>query len=276
MYLCSNPAPTFYTCDRKIFHKSEYHVTRRYSRSVLILMLGGILRFREDGKDIELRVGEYYIQRDGLLQEGVLLGDLPEYFYIEFYGTYSEEVRGGIALRGKFRREVLLPLMEECVSSFYGQKPSLFYLNSVLSRVLDILLTEASDANEHFRIAARLKDYLESNYPSDLSMHMLSQKFGYSENHLNRVFRAAYGVTPHRFLSGVRIAKAHWLLLNTDVPVNRVSEMVGYSDPSVFYRGFIKMYGVSPRTVREGSDIKSAENVKSIEESLREDNTQAE
>lgn len=252
MYLCSSPAPTFHTCDRKVFHRSEYHVTRRYKRSVLILMLDGILRFREDGNDIELLAGEYYIQRDGLLQEGVTLGESPEYYYIEFYGSYSEESSGGgIPLRGRYSDEVVLPLMEECVASFYGQKPSRFYLNAVLCRVLDALCTERADASPSVRLANRLKAYLEANYTSDITLDALSRKFGYSQNHLNRVFGAVYGVTPYRFLLNVRIAKAHWLLTNTDVPIHLIADMVGYGDPSAFYRGFVKAYGASPREVRE-------------------------
>ena len=254
MYLCSKPAPSFHSCDRKVFHATEYHTTRCYRHSVLILMLGGVLRFREDGRDVELRTGEYYIQRDGLLQEGVRLGEAPEYYYIEFDGSYSEDP-GGIPLRGRYPSELVLPLMEECVASFYGQVSSRFYLHSVLCRVLDALSVRREGVSPGMRLSARLKAYLEANYPSALSMEMLSEKFGYSENHLNRVFRASYGVTPHRFLLSVRIAKAHWLLTNTDVPVHLVAEMVGYADPSAFYRGFVKRYGMSPRAVREQGGV---------------------
>lgn len=252
MYLYSKPAPTFHSCDRKIFHAAEYHVTRRYRHSVLILMLGGVLRFREDGVDVELRAGEYYVQRDGLQQEGVRLGECPDYYYLEFDGTYGEDAASSVPLRGRYPAEIVLPLMEECVSAFYGARPGRFYLSSILCRVLDALSLGQNDESQSARLAKRLKAYLEVNYPSAVTLGSLSAKFGYSENHLNRVFRAAYGVTPHRFLAGVRIAKAHWLLTSTDVPVHLVAEMVGYADPSAFYRSFVKTYGASPRAIRAG------------------------
>ena len=249
MYLCSKPAPTFHSCDRKTFRENEYHVTRTYRYSVLILMLEGVLRFREGGRDVELHAGEYYIQKQGLLQEGVALGVSPVYFYMEFDGTYAEDGNGGIPLRGTYSAELLCPLLSECVRLFYTERPSQFFLNATLCRALDALVAETSPA---VRLAHRLKNYLDANYPSAVSLASLSEKFGYSQNHLNRVFRAAYGVSPYRYLASVRIAKAHWLLTHTDVPVHLVAEMVGYTDASAFYRGFVKAYGASPREARDG------------------------
>ncbi len=181
-----------------------------------------------------------------------MLGESPVYYYMEFEdGTYSENGEGGIALRGRYPADIVIPLMEECVRTYFEQSPSRFYLGSVLCRVLDALVTERHDVSPSTRLAHRLKAYLEANYPSELTLEELSRKFGYSENHLNRVFRATYGVTPHRYLSGVRIARAHWLLTNSDVPVMQVAEMVGYADPSAFYRSFVRTYGISPRACRE-------------------------
>ena len=250
MYLCSNPAPTFHYCDRKVFRPNEYHVTRTYRYSVLILMLDGILRFREDGRDVELCAGEYYIQRNGLLQEGVVLGEHPVYYYIEFEGAYQDTPNGAVPLRGRYSAEVLTPILEECVRLFYTAQPSRFFLNAALCRALDALVAEPPQT---VRLAHRLKNYMDANYTSALSLSMLSEKFGYSQNHLNRVFRAAYGISPHQYLASVRISKAHWLLSNADVPVYLVAEMVGYTDASSFYRGFVKTYGISPREARDGS-----------------------
>lgn len=255
MYLCSRPTPSFRSCDRKRFRPTEYHVTRTYRKSVLILMLGGVLRFREDGKDIELSAGEYYIQREGLLQEGIVLGESPEYYYMEFEGAeYSADATDGVPLRGRYPAELVLPVVEECVDAYYGKTASRFFLNALLYRVFDALSTNCGEALQSTRLAHRLKVYIEANYPSPLTLEALAARFGYSPNHVSRVFRAAYSLTPHRYLASVRIAKAHWLLTNTDAPVNRIAEMVGYTDASAFYRGFVRTYGLSPRAVRNGTE----------------------
>ena len=90
MVLNFYPTPSFTFCGTKIFLPNEKHVTRKFNRSVLILMTEGELSFLEDGELITLHEGEYYIQRDGLLQKGVPMSSPPKYFFIEFIGAYSD------------------------------------------------------------------------------------------------------------------------------------------------------------------------------------------
>ena len=98
MYLDFSPAPSFFACATKRFAEGEEHVTRRFGKSVLILMLENELAFREDGREIRLSPCEYYIQREGLFQEGLPMQKPPTYFFMEFYGHYSED--GELPLRG--------------------------------------------------------------------------------------------------------------------------------------------------------------------------------
>ena len=59
-------------CATKQFAPNEVHVTRIYGYSVLILMMEGVLRFCENGTLVELKKGEYYIQRANIFQNGYL------------------------------------------------------------------------------------------------------------------------------------------------------------------------------------------------------------
>jgi hypothetical protein len=146
MFLDFYPSPNFCACSTKIFLPNEIHVTRNYKKSVLILMLDGMLKFMEDGKEITLTRGEYYIQRQGLLQEGVPLKNPPIYFYIEFYGNYSDE-KNGLALRGSFSPEKLSGITEALESLFKDHKANFFLLNSYsifvkMFKILVLSLTE--------------------------------------------------------------------------------------------------------------------------------------
>lgn len=92
-----NLAPfSFFT--RPGFQPGEKHVTRICSEDVLLLVFSGVLRFVEDGVPVEVHGGEYYIQKRGLLQQGVVPSDCPVYYYVHFSGTWSDE--SGIRKRG--------------------------------------------------------------------------------------------------------------------------------------------------------------------------------
>lgn len=78
--------PMYHASAHKVFRPGEKHVRRIAGEDVLILMLEGTLHFLENGEQIDLEKGEYYIQRRGLLQEGRIPSDDARYYYIHFTG----------------------------------------------------------------------------------------------------------------------------------------------------------------------------------------------
>ena len=255
MVLDFTPAPDFYACSTKIFEPQEIHVTRYYKRSVLILMIDGVLRFMEDGKEIVLERGEYYIQRQGLFQEGVPLSSPPIYFYIEFNGRYSEN-NNGLALRGKFSLEKFAGLTEGLEDLFKTHKANLFLLNSYMFRVFSELLEHSPTFNERANTAVLIRNFISSRYYSQIKIADIAKQFGYAEDYIIRIFRDTYGVTPHKYLVKIRLEHARWLLENTDKNAEDIALGVGYSDFSALFRAFRSTYGTSPSAIRNGEKSK--------------------
>ena len=254
MFLRTKPLPEFYNCATKIFLPNELHITRICRQSVLIIMWSGILRFREDGIDRELHAGEYYIQRAGLLHEGLLPCDTPEYFYIHFYGQFTEE-SGGMPLRGAFSEKPMRAMCRRMEEMWLDRSTDALRLNSQMLRILSELSAGSLVDEEQSSIAYRLKAHLDIKYTEPILLSDLSQSFGYTEDHLIRSFRAQYGITPHRYLSGKRMDHARWLLDNTKLTVEQISVAVGYTDFSTFYRAFCKAHGHAPSAFRKEDQL---------------------
>ncbi|MBQ8849803.1 MAG: helix-turn-helix transcriptional regulator [Clostridia bacterium] len=229
---------------------NEKHVTRRFNRSVLILMAEGELKFLEDGKLITLTPGEYYIQRDGLLQQGVGLSSLPVYFFIEFSATYSES-QSGLPLRGRFDHKKVASFMESCESQFVKKNSNAFKLNSYMLRIFSELLESTPASNENNTLAERVRNFIDSQYNSQVSLSDIAKKFGYTEEYILRIFKKHYGTSPHQYLIKLRMEHAMWLLENTDISVEQTALSVGYTDFSAFYRSFKKTYGTSPGVMKK-------------------------
>ena len=249
MVLDLSPSPTFLACSTKIFEPNEVHVTRYYKRSVLILMMSGELRFMEDGKEVVLERGEYYIQRQGLFQDGVTLDDPPTYFYIEFYADYSEG-ENGLALRGRFPIDKFSGLTEGIETLYKSHGANLFLLNSHMLRIFSELWEGSASFNERTGTARLIKNFISSRYYSQIKISDISKHFGYAEDYIIRIFRDTYGITPHKYLTGIRMEHAKWLLENTDKTADDISASVGYNDFSAFFRAFRQAYGYSPREIR--------------------------
>ena len=249
MFLDFYPSPNFCACSTKTFLQGEIHVTRYFKKSVLILMLDGVLRFIEDGKEITLTRGEYYIQRQGLFQEGIPLESPPIYFYVEFYGHYSDE-ENGLALRGRFSPEKLSGITESLEALFKNHKANFFLLNSYMCRIFSELLENTPPLNEKTNTARLIKNFISSNYYSQTKISDIAKNFGYAEDYIIRIFKEIYGITPHKYLTNIRLEHARWLLENTDKTADEIAISVGYNDFSTFFRAFKSAYGNSPREIK--------------------------
>ena len=83
--------PHYIYSNNRQFFPGEYHMDRLFDEDVLILMRKGRLRFHEDGTLVKLNAGEYYIQRAGLYQQGLVPSDSPNYFFFHFHGIFLGE-----------------------------------------------------------------------------------------------------------------------------------------------------------------------------------------
>ena len=245
MVLKFSPSPDFKTCDTKRFEEGEVHVTRIYNKSVLILMIDGKLSFKEDGREISLERGDYYIQRQGLFQEGVPIEYPPTYFYIEFDGAFSEG-NDGLSIVGRFDMDRISHLTERFGKAFSAHTANPYMLNSYMLRIFSELFSESSDNDENANTAHLIKNYINANYSSRLSLSHIAKKFSYTPDYIGMIFKKNFGTTPHKYLSQIRMTEAKWLLENTEMSAEQISSSVGYEDFSSFYRCFRKTFGMSP------------------------------
>ncbi|MXV15357.1 helix-turn-helix domain-containing protein [Hufsiella ginkgonis] len=92
-----------------------------------------------------------------------------------------------------------------------------------------------------YRRVLSAKRYIEENYHLPINLDEISGEAAFSKFHFVRIFKMAYGKTPHRFLTGLRIDKAK-LLLQTGMPVSGVCFSVGFESVSTFttlFRRFV-------------------------------------
>ena len=110
---------------------------------------------------------------------------------------------------------------------------------------------------------AMLKTYIEQNYTSPLfDSTMVSERFHFSIGYLNRIFTMGTGSTINAYLQQLRIERAKNLLQNSDVAINSVAELSGYSNQNYFARAFKKKTGITPSEYRLQHRIAGVEGAK--------------
>ncbi|WP_370962218.1 helix-turn-helix domain-containing protein [Amycolatopsis sp. cg9] len=68
--------------------------------------------------------------------------------------------------------------------------------------------------------------------------------------HLVRVFKAATGETPHRFLTRLRVEEAKRLLRGTDLALDRIAARCGFAGPGPLSAAFLRHTGTRPSAYR--------------------------
>lgn len=79
----------------------------------------------------------------------------------------------------------------------------------------------------------------------------VAAEYSYSSIYFNRMFKKHTGQTFRQFVQRVRCEVAMRLLLETDMPVCRICNYVGYSDSKQFFAVFKKYAQCSPNTYRK-------------------------
>ena len=117
-----------------------------------------------------------------------------------------------------------------------------------------------STREELWRRVNRARDYLHAHLAGPVSLFEVAAAACLSPFHLLRVFRSAFGQTPHQYLNHCRLERAKFLLEKTAIPVTSICLECGFSSLGSFSTLFQKHCGMSPRAWRNAHGARSDEN----------------
>jgi len=95
-----------------------------------------------------------------------------------------------------------------------------------------------------------VREFLSVQYVAPPSIPILARRFGLNRTKLMEGFRAAFGETVFSYIQNLRMQRAKELLLDTDLPIARVAERVGYERHTSFATAFRAHYGFAPRALK--------------------------
>ena len=94
------------------------------------------------------------------------------------------------------------------------------------------------------------QQFLDDHFQRPISMAEVACAAHLSVRQLSDLFRHQVGVTPHQYLTDVRMKEAWRLLEQPDLSVQRVADAVGYSSLSAFSDRFRRYFGKPPSHFR--------------------------
>jgi AraC-like DNA-binding protein len=126
-----------------------------------------------------------------------------------------------------------------------------------LDTVTVAMIRDFSDAirfarsNHYSPTIGNVVSHLKMHLCEQVDMDHLSIVADCTPEYLGRRFKAETGMTVLQFITKERCQVATHLLRQTDLPINKISEHVGYLDNNYFIKVFKKNIGVTPTAYRK-------------------------
>ena len=95
-----------------------------------------------------------------------------------------------------------------------------------------------------------MEEYVTKNFKSSPTLSELARLVHLSEKHTARIFQKEFGVPFKKYVLGVRMDLAKYLLSTTAMAVEEIAERTGYTTYNGFYRLFVSETGLSPLKYR--------------------------
>lgn len=154
----------------------------------------------------------------------------------------------GILANKLFHDDTYHILSENAPNSVFDMK---LYLHYIIYITQDYLEKTTSDKS----IAKSMQDYVDQHYSEDISRSSLTDIFYLDPDYASKLFKKETGISFKNYIIKKRIEVAKNLLRTTDLPINTVSDNVGYGNYSYFTRLFKKVTDMTPNEYRNADEV---------------------
>lgn len=249
--------------DSYITHSAHLHRPRGRLDWQLILMAEGRGDYLLDGKMFRAKKGDWILLPPGILNDYTYRqANQPEVFWIHFTGHGVEEVLRSAGLWGRSHfysgmHPEFSVILNGIIRELQMKRPyyplrgmaDFLGLTALLARRAAEAQTGNCEAGGHdfIKVMARM----QTLYNTDTSVCEYAREFGLSTNRFIHNFRQYTGVSPRRYITGIRMDKARYLLLNTTLPAGEIARVTGYENVFYFSRIFKKYSGQAPLAFRQ-------------------------
>ncbi|PXX71225.1 AraC family transcriptional regulator [Nocardia tenerifensis] len=134
----------------------------------------------------------------------------------------------------------------DVANDLYAESAAAFLTTHLLSKGKH----EAPPGPEHAAVRAGTA-FMRERLAEPITLADIAGAAHLSVYHFIRVFRAATGETPHRYLIRLRIEQARRLLSGSALTIGQIAERCGFASPGALSSAFVNEVGVRPSVYRK-------------------------
>lgn len=181
---------------------------------------------------------------------GLLHSIYEQNFTEKHISDFSRKLLYASIMNTIVKSENPVSLNDEFCFSFFDYSPEQFFdiISKYCSEICE--LQQKRYHQECDELTRNILKYVKDNISDyNMSLSLLSMKFGMTENYISFYIKKHAGVNFSTFLERLRMDEANRLLL-TDMPIKEIATRVGYINVNSFRRCYRRNQGVSPSEFR--------------------------
>lgn len=111
--------------------------------------------------------------------------------------------------------------------------------------------------NRYTELLDKIKQYVLDNLDQEISLNSTADAFHMSPFHLSKIFKEETGKNYIDYVMACKMDKAKNLLVSTNLTIEKITGLVGYSHATYFSRKFKELTGKTPYTYRNDAYLQS-------------------
>ncbi len=206
------------------------HPHIRISTYELILCLSGKIMIYEGDSHYTLNEGELLLLEPNVLHGGFEESTEPVRFYWLHFRTNNIDAWN-------------IPKVSSLPKNIEKDFKAIMHYSKTHKAIAEILLAklllELAERKEYKnKIAFEIKEYVRINAYKPLTVSDLASKFGYSDDHISRLFRNEFGHSLKSEIIHQRLSFIESLLINTNDSIKEIAHKASFEDDNALVKFF--------------------------------------
>ncbi len=120
--------------------------------------------------------------------------------------------------------------------------------------LLQLLHADIAYRNTQNEVFDSILSFVQRNFMHDITICHIAQACACSESSVCHLFKQYTGTSVKKYIQDLRITQAQKLLKTSDLPINTIAQLCGFSNINYFPTAFKKRVGVPPTDYRKASE----------------------
>lgn len=127
------------------------------------------------------------------------------------------------------------------------------YAHAMIYELTDAVRRHRYQVGDYSEPIKKAAEFLSLNFSQKILLCQLADRVGLSAVYLSKAFKKEVGMTISQYITHLRCTEAAEMLRSSDIPIQEISNYVGYPDNNYFVKVFKTYHGVTPSAYRVGA-----------------------